>query len=376
MNYRKFKAANMDVSLLGFGAMRMPMQKDDTSKLDEAEAIRMIRHAIDSGVNYVDTAYVYHDQQSELVVGKALEDGYREKVLLATKLPFWMMGGPEEMTPVFNEQLEKLGVDCIDMYIVHDISGNRWETVQEWGIYDFLAEQREKGKIRFIGFSYHGETPAMFKEVLDKYPWDFCMLQINYMDKNIQAGVEGYNYAISKDVPIIVMEPLKGGRLTDIMPPSVQKYWDSLGSDRTPAEWALRWVANLPGVLTILSGMSNMEQLEENIRVLSDADVGSLSADELAIIDKAADEYNKLIVYQCTNCKYCMPCPAKIQIPMMLNFRNSCALYGKTSKIQWEYDFLTRHRASECTACGKCEGECPQHLEIVRAMKETSELFD
>ena len=156
MNYRKFKAANMDVSLLGFGAMRMPMQKDDTSKLDEAEAIRMIRHAIDSGVNYVDTAYVYHDQQSELVVGKALEDGYREKVLLATKLPFWMMGGPEEMTPVFNEQLEKLGVDCIDMYIVHDISGNRWETVQEWGIYDFLAEQREKGKIRFI--THHDTT--------------------------------------------------------------------------------------------------------------------------------------------------------------------------------------------------------------------------
>ena len=376
MNYRTFNAANMEVSLLGFGAMRLPAPNNDPAGIDEAEAIRMIRYAIDQGVNYIDTAYVYHGMQSEIVVGKALADGYREKALVATKMPFWIMKGPEDMGTILDEQLEKLAVDCIDMYLVHGIDDDRWNTVKDWGIWDFLEKQRAIGKIRFIGFSFHGDSPEVFKDILDKYPWDFCQLQINYMDKDIQAGVEGYNHAVAKGVPIVVMEPLKGGSLTDIMPPSIQKYWDGLGSKRSPAEWALRWVANLPGVLTILSGMSTMAQVEENVRVLSDADIGMLTEEELAVIDKVAEEYNKLIAFPCTACKYCMPCTEGISIPQIMDFRNSYNLYGNNIKIQNEYKMFVKTKASACSACGKCENECPQHLEITRAMKETVELFE
>jgi len=376
MKYRKFAAADMDVSLLGFGAMRLPMIDNDNSKIDEPEAIRLIRHAIDNGVNYIDTAYVYHGGFGESFLKKALSDGYREKVLLATKMPFWAMSGPEAMAPLFEEQLEKLGTDCIDMYLVHDARGSNFDTVLDWKIWDFLSEQREAGKIRFIGFSFHGNTPEEFKMILDKYPWDFCQLQINFMDKNVQAGEEGFQYAVSKGVPVIVMEPLKGGRFTDIIFPSIQKCWDELGLGRTPAEWALRWVANLPGVLTILSGMSNFEQVEENIRVLSDADEGMLTGPELAIIERVAEEYRKLIPYPCTACKYCMPCSAGLDIPLLMEYRNGCDLYGMTDKVHFQYDMFIFPKASDCTACGKCEPECPQHLEIMRAMKEMVELYN
>ena len=368
----------MDVSLLGFGAMRLPTVKGDDGKINEPLAIEMIRRAIDNGVNYVDTAYVYHALQSEVLVGKALKDGYREKVLVATKMPYWILDGPEKMESLINEQLEKLCVDCIDMYLAHDISGERFARVKEWKIFDFLTKQREAGKIRFIGFSCHGESPEYFKEVLDEYPWDFCQLQINYMDKDIQAGVEGYNYAVSKGVPIVVMEPLKGGKLTDVVLPPIQKYWDTYGGGRSPAEWALRWVANLPGVLTILSGMHSMAQVEENLRVLSDptADVGKLTDAEHKVLENAAAEYRKLIVYPCTACKYCMPCTAGINIPKVMDFRNSYELYGKTRRSQWEYGFFLNPKPSECTNCGKCESVCPQHLSITSAMNEMVELFE
>jgi len=377
MNYRKFKAADMDVSLLGFGAMRLPILDDDAAKIDEAESIKMIRYAIDSGVNYIDTAYVYHMTQGEILVGKALEDGYRDKVFVATKMAYWRLNSPDEMQWMLDTQLEKLQTDHIDMYLVHDVNSNKWGQIIDWKIWDFLERQREAGKIRFIGFSFHGESPEEFKMVLDTYPWDFVQLQMNYMDKDIQAGMEGFEYAVSKGVPVIVMEPLKGGKLAEVINPNIQNYWDSLRSDRTPAEWAMRWAANLPGVLTILSGMGTMEQVEENIRVLSDADEGMLSEAELKIIEKVAEEYRNQIVYHCTGCKYCLPCPENLNIPVLINFRNAFELYGNAEKMKSaEYGFLVKIPPSTCTACGKCESECPQHIEIIRALKETSEIFE
>jgi predicted aldo/keto reductase-like oxidoreductase len=376
MKYRNYKVADTELSLLGFGVMRLPVLEDGDT-VDEDEAIRMIRYAADQGVNYFDTAYVYHGGQSERVLGKALAGGLREKVLVATKLPYWIMKDPSEMLPAFEKSLERLGTDYVDNYLVHDINDGRWDLVREWKIFDFLAKLKEEGRIRFAGFSYHGESPALFREVLDAYPWDFVQIQLNYMDTQIQAGLEGYEYAAKKGVPVVVMEPLKGGKLTDAMPPSVQAYWDSLGKGRTPAEWALRWVANLPGVTTILSGMSTFSQVEENVRVLSDAEAGGLTAEELDTIAYAAEEYRKLIVYPCTACKYCMPCTAGIDIPSVMNFRNWSDVYGVTDKQRAEFNmFLKPGKPSACVKCGKCEEECPQGLAIMKAMDETAAIYE
>lgn len=374
MKYRKYEIGNTELSLLGFGVMRLPVLEDGHT-VDEAEAIRMIHYAADNGVNYFDTAYVYHGGESERVLGKALSGGLREKVMIATKLPYWLMKDPSEMQEKFEESLERLGTSYIDNYLVHDINDGRWDLVQDWKIFDFMAKLKEQGKIRFAGFSYHGESTELFCEVLDKYPWDFVQIQLNYMDTDIQAGLKGYEYAMKKGIPVIVMEPLKGGKLTDIMPPTVQKYWDGLGGDRTPAEWALRWVANLPGITSILSGMSTFAQVEENVRVLSDAEANVLTDSELKIISQAAEEYKKLIAYPCTACKYCMPCKAGIDIPKVMDYRNNQDMYGLTDKIRFEYKMFVDPKPGSCLKCGNCENECPQGLAIMKAMEETAEIY-
>ncbi|MDR1797650.1 MAG: aldo/keto reductase [Clostridiales Family XIII bacterium] len=376
MKYRHFASAGLDISLLGFGAMRLPTIGGDHAHIDEGEAIRMIRAAIDGGVNYVDTAYVYHGGMSEGVVGKALKDGYREKAYVATKLPYWAMQGPGEMEPALDLSLKRLDIDAIDFYLVHDISGDRWETVKQWGIFEFMARAKQQGKIRHIGFSCHGSSPDYFREVLDAYPWEFAQLQLNFLDKDTQAGVAGYEYAAGKGIPIIVMEPLKGGKLTDSLPESIRRRWDALGGGRTPAEWALRWAANLPGVLTILSGMSTMAQVEENVRVLSDADAGGLSAAELKALDDLAAEYNRLITYACTGCRYCLPCTSGIEIPQVMDFVNNWAMFAQNPKLKNEYRMFLETKASACVACGKCEAECPQHLPIAEAMKQAAGIFE
>ena len=374
MKYRKYEVGNTELSLLGFGVMRLPVLEDGHT-VDEEEAIRMIKYAADNGVNYFDTAWVYHGGESERVLGKALAGGLREKVMIATKLPYWILKDPSEMQVKFDESLERLGTSYIDNYLMHDINDGRWDLVQDWKIFDFMSKLKEEGKIRFVGFSYHGETPALFREVLDKYPWDFVQIQLNYMDTNIQAGLEGYEYAVKKGIPVVVMEPLKGGKLTDIMPATVKKHWDNLGKDWSPAEWALRWVANLPGITTILSGMSTFAQVEENVRVLSEAEANALTESELSIIAQAADEYRKLIAYPCTACKYCMPCSAGIDIPLIMNFRNYKDVYGITGKISGEYNMFIDPKPDACVKCGKCEEECPQGLAIMQAMDETAEIY-
>ena len=376
MKYRKFYPTGEEVSLLGFGAMRIPTLDSNSDEVNVEEAIKLIRYAIDNGVNYVDTAYVYSGGKNEGVVAKALEGGYREKVFIATKMPVWFVNEPADMEEIFNTQLERLETDCIDMYLVHGIMDDNWSKIQEFKFYDFLSEKRAAGQIKNIGFSFHGLTTDFFKEVIDAYPWDFAQIQLNYMDKNIQAGVEGCEYAHSKKIPIIVMEPLKGGKLTDIIPPTIQNYWNELKSDRSPAEWALRWVANLPGVTTILSGMNTMEQIEENLIVLSNAEANALTDEELEMIDKVSEEYNKLIKYSCTGCKYCMPCPQGIDIPNMMDYRNFYDLFGGNPKISDEFTRFIFPRPSECIECKQCEDLCPQNLEIAKAMKETAEIYE
>jgi predicted aldo/keto reductase-like oxidoreductase len=378
MKYRKFDKIGEDMSLLGIGTMRLPTIEEDGVEIDEERTIELIRSGIDQGINYVDTAYMYHDGASEVVVGKALKDGYREKVLLADKMPVWFAEKPEDQQKIFDEQLNRCDTDYFDLYLVHNITEQSWKRVLEFKTIDFVTEMQAQGKVGKIGFSYHGQTPEFFKEVLDYYDWDFCQIQLNYMDTHIQAGLEGLKYAGSKNIPVVIMEPLKGGKLTDNIPDSIQDYWNQTDVKRSPAEWGLRWVSDHPEVMTILSGVHNMEQLEENIRILSDAEPNSLNESELEIIDKVGEKYNQLIPYSCTSCRYCMPCPNKVSIPEIIGYRNEWELFNHNLKIKRDYDVFVppKRRGSACIECGECEEKCPQHLPIIKIMKEATDILE
>ncbi|MDR1067896.1 MAG: aldo/keto reductase [Clostridiales Family XIII bacterium] len=373
MKYRTNSKTGESVSLLGFGAMRLPLNADGS--IDEAEAVRMIRYAIDNGVNYVDTAYPYHNGKSEPLVGKALKDGYREKVILATKLPVWAIKKREDRYTLLETQLKRLDVPSVDNYLVHDINEGSYNAVKKFDVMDFMREMKAADKIKNIGFSYHGSTVEFFKELIDLFDWDFVQIQLNYMDAEYQAGVAGMKYAAAKGIPVVIMEPLRGGKLVNVIPDTIRAYWDRASVKRTPAEWALAWVANFPEVLTILSGMSAMEQVEDNLRILSAAEQDGLTAEELAIIEQVADEYNKRIPYGCTACRYCLPCPAKIEIPAVIEIRNEVDMYGSKANMKFAYDNFLDPKPTVCTACKQCEEICPQHLNVSGIMAETAGMF-
>lgn len=375
MKYRIFPKTGEKISQLGFGAMRLPTLHDGSGKVDRAEAIRLIRHAIDCGVNYVDTAYVYHDGESEVIVGEALKDGYREKAFLATKLPLWSITSEADAEGILETQLKRLCTSHIDFYLAHSLDADKWEKFEEHGLFEFLKRKKAEGLIKKIGFSFHGLTLDLFKEIIDSHDWDFCQIQLNYMDANYQAGVEGLKYSALKGVPAVIMEPLKGGQLTDFVPDSVKKIWEGTGMDRTPADWAFRWVANFPEVLVILSGMHSYKQLEENLGILSEAGANCLTAEENRAIEKAAAEYNRLIPYPCTGCQYCLPCPQGLNIPERIAERNEAEIYQSAKKIGFTVRGFVRPLPSACVSCGECEEKCPQKLPIPRIMQECVEMF-
>lgn len=374
MLYREFKKINKKVSLLGLGCMRFPENEDGSVK--EQESIEIIRSSIDSGVNYVDTAFTYHGGKSEKILGKALKDGYREKVLLADKMPIWIAKDEDSMKSIFYKQLERLDTDCIDMYLVHNVNRGIWKRALKLNLMPFLEEVKAEGRIKHIGFSFH-DSYEFFEEMLDAYPWEFCQIQLNYMDKDHQAGVRGLKYAAEKGLDVIVMEPLKGGRITDAIPPVIQSLWDSAPVKRSPAEWAFKWLASMPEITLMLSGMSSKDQVEENIKLLSDESITEMTDDESALIDKVSDEYNRLIKYACTGCNYCMPCPQKLDIPRILRYFNDWNVYEKNPSTKMEYETWIGpgQHASDCIGCRACEEKCPQALPISQAMKEAAEAF-
>lgn len=374
MLYREFKKINKKVSLLGLGCMRFPENEDGSVK--EQESIEIIRSSIDSGVNYVDTAFTYHGGKSEKILGKALKDGYREKVLLADKMPIWIAKDEDSMKSIFYKQLERLDTDCIDMYLVHNVNRGIWKRALKLNLMPFLEEMKAEGRIKHIGFSFH-DSYEFFEEMLDAYPWEFCQIQLNYMDKDHQAGVRGLKYAAEKGLDVIVMEPLKGGRITDAIPPVIQSLWDSAPVKRSPAEWAFKWLASMPEITLMLSGMSSKDQVEENIKLLSDESITEMTDDESALIDKVSDEYNRLIKYACTGCNYCMPCPQKLDIPRILRYFNDWNVYEKNPSTKMEYETWIGpgQHASDCIGCRACEEKCPQALPISQAMKEAAEAF-
>lgn len=381
MQYRKLGKTGFEASTLGFGCMRLPVldgEPDERStNIDEFQSIKLIRQAIDLGVNYIDTAYTYNQGMSEVVLGKALKDGYREKVKIATKLPVWLAKNNDDLNRMLNEELERLQTDSIDMYLMHMLSHMNWDMVKKLNVFDFLDKAKQDGKIKYVGFSFH-DGLHLLKEIIDSYNWDLCYLQLNYIDDNYQSGLEGVRYAYDKGLGVVVMEPLRGGSLVKDVPSEVQKIWSQSDIKRTPAEWGFRWVCNQPEVSIVLSGMNDTGQVEENARVFETALPSSLTTKELELISKAKDIYLKRIKVNCTQCNYCMPCPQGVFIKGIFNFYNNAYLFDKKEEAISFYGRMKKMKfdASACIECKRCERMCPQHLQIVKHLKEAHAAFE
>lgn len=363
--------------------MRLPVIGDDPSKIDEEKAIEMIRYAIDQGVNYIDTAYPYHGTgfdksgESEPFLAKALKDGYRERVSIATKLPSWLIQSREDMDRLLNEQLERLNTESVEYYLIHTLNKNLWPALKKFGVCEFLDSAIKDGRIKYAGFSFHDDL-ATFKEIVDDYDWSFCQIQYNYLDENYQAGTEGLEYAAQKDLGIVIMEPLRGGSLVNKLSDEISDIWGEADVKRTPAEWALRWVWNHPKVSVVLSGMSTMEHVVENIKIAKEAEENSLTAKELDLVARVQKTLKEKMKVNCTNCKYCMPCPAGVNIPENFAYYNNAHLFDDIEKQKMFYNrgLSDQERASICVECGKCESHCPQQIAIIEQLKSVKELFE
>ena len=376
MKYRKFGGLDWDASVLGFGAMRLPVFDNDPARVDEPEAIKMIHHAIDHGVNYIDTAYTYHENQSEIVVGKALRNGYREKVKLATKLPSWLVESAADFDRFLDEQLQKLQTDQIDFYLLHALNSTYWPKLKDLGVLNWAEGAITDGRIQHLGFSFHDEFDV-FKEIVDAYDhWTFCQIQYNYMDVDYQAGIKGLDYAANKGLAVVIMEPLRGGQLTNMVPPSVVELWQSAADHRTPADWALQWIWNHPQVSVVLSGMSTLQHVIENLAYADRSGPFLLSEDELNLVNKIREEYHRLVPIPCTNCKYCLPCPNSVEIAEIFEHYNNAKIYDSLRAPRFHYSNLSSdNQADNCVECLECEEKCPQGIPIVEYLKKAHALL-
>lgn len=368
---------------MGFGCMRLPLihagarHGIDDGAIDEPKATEILRWAIDRGVNYVDTAYPYHMGNSELFVGRALKDGYRQKVHLATKLPSWLVQSRGDMDRYLDEQLSKLQTDAIDFYLVHTVNRLFWPNLVQNKVLEFLDSALSDGRIRFAGFSFHDDLD-MFKEALDAYPWSFCQIQYNYLDENYQAGKEGLQLAVDRGLGVVIMEPMRGGKLASNIPPAAQSVWDRAQVRRSPAEWALRYLWDYPGISVVLSGMNEMAQVAENIRIAGEARPNSLTEADRELIDEVKRIYHSIRKIDCTNCRYCMPCPSGVNIPGCFTLFNNALMLDDvpTHRIFYRMQIGADQQASNCVECGECEEACPQHIPIRAALKETAKLLE
>jgi uncharacterized protein len=379
MQLRNFGKLDWKASALGFGCMRLPTTDGErlSPNIIEDEAVHMIHHAIDNGVNYLDTAYPYHGGQSEIVVGKALQGGYREKVKLATKLPVWMVESPGDFDKLLNEQLQKLQTDHIDFYLLHALSKNRWrDIVLKHKLLDKAAVALADGRIRHLGFSFHDDYEGFEEIVNGSELWSFCQIQYNYMDTENQAGTRGLKLAASKGLAVVIMEPLLGGRLVD-PPKDVCAVMEAFPVLRSPAEWALQWLWDQPEVSVVLSGMSTMGQVEENLRFAEASRIGAFGDAERELIAQARELYRARTVIPCTRCNYCMPCPNGVNIPGNFDYFNYAHLFDDVKGARFRYEvFLTpEQRSGACIACGTCEELCPQKIAISEWMPKVTALL-
>ena len=377
MQYRTFGKLDFKPSALGFGAMRLPVLvgadgKPDFKQIDYPAATAMLHRAIDGGVNYVDTAWMYHENTSETWLGEALKGGYREKVKLATKMPVWEVKKPGDFDRILDIQRERLQEDRIDFYLLHSLDAAHWKCVVEQGQLASAEKALADGRIAHFGFSFHG-THEVFEEILAATDlWEFCQIQFNYMDEDYQAGRRGLELAAAGGLGVIVMEPVRGGMLARNLPPRGEALWAGAPVKRTPAEWALQWVWSNPEVSFLLSGMSEMRHVEENLAYAERSRPGLLSAGELALVARVRDLYRELSPIPCTACRYCMPCPQGVSIPDILELYNDAHMFGDPARQRLFYTWLDEEeRAGNCTACGECEDKCPQGIAVSSWMEKT-----
>ena len=381
MQYRPFGKLDFQVSALGFGAMRLP-EKD--GKIDEDEAAKMLHYAIDHGVNYVDTAYPYHNGQSEVFLGKAMKGGYREKVKLASKMPSWLIQSAADFDRYLNEQLERLQTDHVDIYLLHTLNRDNWAKLRDLGVLEWAEKAMAGGRFQYLGFSFHDDGDA-FAPIVDAYDWALCQIQYNFIDVANQAGIKGLKYAASKGIAVMIMEPLLGGKLAG-PPKPIREIWDQADSERSPIDWALRWLWNQPEVGGLLSGMSSMAQVEENVALAAAADYDKLSEEEMSLYDQVRIKYKDLTAIPCTSCGYCMPCPQHVNIPENISNYNEAVAYGTAGPSRGHYAWMVyahevqkifEHdvRAVNCIKCGVCEEKCPQGIPISQWMTVIHEVL-
>jgi len=384
MQFRRLGKTGIEVSALGFGCMRLPTL-GAPDRIDETAATGLIHEAIEAGVNYIDTAWFYHSAaamagagESEPFVGRALsgspKNDWRERVHLATKLPQQLVKTREDMDNFLARQLERLQTEHIDFYLVHGLNGESWNRMRDLGVREFLDKARERGLIRHAAFSFHGKKED-FPRIIDEYDaWAFGQLQYNYIDTDYQAGIAGLRYAADKGLGVVIMEPLKGGRLANKLPPELQAVFAARPEGWSPAEWALRYVWNEPGVSLLLSGMGDESQLKENLRVADSARAGELKPDSLRVYEAAKKALASRIKADCTACRYCQPCPFGVQIPECLAALNSAALWDTKDARLTGWSSI-EGRPEACTECGQCEEACPQGLPIRKLLKDTAAAF-
>ena len=375
MKYRSIPRSKDKLSALGFGCMRFPTDAD--GKIDEEQSFAMLHEAFQAGVNYFDTAWGYHNGESEPFLGRFLHQIDRRQVFVATKLPCWLVKTREDMDEYLTNQLDRLQTDYIDYYLLHALNKKSWNQMLDLGVLDFLTQAKANGKIRHIGFSFHDDY-ATFSRIIRAFDWDFTQFMLNYLDTTYQAGLRGLKLAASRKVGIISMEPLRGGKLAHSLPQDVEDFWQKSGSSLSPLERALTWVWNIPECTVLLSGMSDLDQVRQNLRLANNARVNTLSPKDLRVYSKVRKAYLSRIPYLCSECRYCMPCPFGVNIPGVLGFYSEALMFGEGHRNHKEYFAFIKEdsRADRCTKCGACAPKCPHHIDIPHWMGNIADFYN
>ena len=368
MEYRTYKKNGNKVSLLGFGAMRLPTLEN--GEIDEERAQKLIDLAYDSGVNYYDTAYMYHDGKSQSFLGKALKKYDRESFFITNKMPVWMCNTKEDVDRIFNEQLKLCGVEYFDYYLIHSLDSDKWDKCLEWNVYEYLDEKRKQGIIKNLGFSFH-HTPDVLERIVNAKQWDFAQIQLNYLDWEYQDAKTQYEILEKNSIPCIVMEPVHGGALAKL-PDEAESVLKEVKPENSIASWAIRYCASLPNVLTVLSGMSTEEQVVDNLKTMTNFE--KLSDEEQEVLQKALHIYKSTTLIPCTNCKYCIDCPANVNIPEVFRFYNDYKFNGNPQWLLYNLSTLGDRGSENCVGCGACLEKCPQKINIPEQLSKITEL--